>query len=134
MRKIVFGTFTVGTGENRTVYGSAVWIRANHFSTGRNRTYIENPCTQVTVKQLVAVFLQAIRSATQLAGPLAAKGGGGGGGGYSKMVEFVCELFSVLVASGQADLVLDTSGKDSVVDPGCLSRIRHFSIPDPHHI
>ncbi len=30
------------------------------------------------------------------------------------MVEFVCELFSVLVASGQADLVLDTSGEDSV--------------------
>jgi hypothetical protein len=83
----------------------------------------------VTVKQLVAVFLQAIRSATQLAGPVTAKGGGGGG--YSKMVEFVCELFSVLVASGQADLVLDTSGEDSVVDPGCLSRIRLFSIPDP---
>ncbi len=47
------------------------------------------------------------------------------------MVEFVCELFSVLVASGQADLVLDTSGEDSVVDKGCLSRIRLFSIPDP---
>jgi hypothetical protein len=97
----------------------------------------------VTVKQLVAVFLQAIRSATQLAGSVTAKGGGGGGG-YSKMVEFVCELFSVLVASGQADLVLDTSGEDSVVDTGCLSRIpdptfyRHripdpnFPIPDPH--
>jgi hypothetical protein len=28
------------------------------------------------------------------------------------MVEFVCELFSVLVASGQADLVLDTSGEE----------------------
>ncbi len=81
----------------------------------------------MTVKQLVAVFLQAIRSATQLAGPATAKGGGG----YSKMVEFVCELFSVLVASGQADLVLDTSGEDSVVNPGCLSRIRLFSIPDP---
>jgi hypothetical protein len=70
----------------------------------------------VTVKQLVAVFLQAIRSATQLAGSVTAKGGGGGGGGYSKMVEFVCELFSVLVASGQADLVLDTSGEVQSVE------------------
>jgi hypothetical protein len=104
---------------------------------------MEAPCTQVTVKQLVAVFLQAIRSATQLAGPVAAKGGGGGG--YSKMVEFVCELFSVLVASGQADLVLDTSGEDSVDTlwiRNFLSRIpdptffhpgsEFFSIPDPH--
>ena len=62
----------------------------------------------MTVKQLVDVFLQGIRSATKIAGTTTAKAGGGGG--YAKMVEFVCELFSVLVASGQADLVLDTSG------------------------
>jgi hypothetical protein len=64
---------------------------------------------EVTVKQLVLVFLRGIQSVTRGGTKNAA-----GGGSAAKIVEFVCELFSVLVASGQADLSPGTPGLELV--------------------
>ena len=62
---------------------------------------------EVTVKQLVAVFLQGVQSVTRAGSKV-------GSGSAAKIVEFVCELFSVLVSTGQADLNADTSGLELV--------------------